>query len=71
MGVKAGIPDLMLIHAGKVYGLEIKTRKGRTSKDQDAMLAAIVAAGGHAAVAHGIDAALDRLATWGLLGRRS
>lgn len=69
MGVKAGIPDLMLIWRGKVYGLEIKTRTGRSSREQDAMLAAIIAAGGHAAIAYGLDAALDQLAAWGLLGR--
>ena len=31
-GVKRGIPDLLLLHAGKLHGLELKTRKGRLSK---------------------------------------
>jgi hypothetical protein len=29
LGTKPGIPDLLLIHGGKTYGLELKSAKGK------------------------------------------
>lgn len=71
MGVTAGIPDLVLIMDGRVYGLELKTTTGRTSKDQDVILDAFRRAGGFAVTAYGIDAALDILTAWGMFGRKT
>jgi hypothetical protein len=31
-GVVAGIPDLILIHQGKTFGIELKTLKGKVSE---------------------------------------
>jgi len=67
MGVTPGIPDLVLIADGRTYGLEIKTDRGRVSRDQQDMLAAFNAAGAFTAVAYGIDSALAILDRWGLL----
>lgn len=37
MGVPNGFPDLTFIRDGKIIGFEIKTKKGRQSKDQQRM----------------------------------
>ena len=34
LGVIAGIPDLILIHGGQVFGLELKAEGGRLSPTQ-------------------------------------
>lgn len=67
MGVVPGIPDLIMLYAGKTYGLELKTKRGVVSADQRAMLDAFRSAGAFAEVAHGIDEALAILNRWGLL----
>jgi hypothetical protein len=67
MGLQVGIPDLMLIHQGKTFGLELKKSAGRTSPEQKAMLAALERAGVFTGVAFGIDAALNMLEAWGLI----
>jgi hypothetical protein len=67
LGVVAGVPDLILIHGGHVFGLELKTEGGRLSPTQLATHEAMRAAGATVAVAYGIDAALEQLAKWRLL----
>lgn len=65
MGVKAGIPDLVLVFGGRMYAIEIKTRTGKLSADQEAMIAALTASGAIVAVAYGLDQALSILDRWG------
>lgn len=68
LGVRAGVPDLILLADGRLYGLELKRDKGgRTSPAQLAMMQEIEGAGGFCAVAAGLDAALAQLEAWGLL----
>jgi hypothetical protein len=67
MGVRAGAPDLLLIHRARPYGLELKRHNGRLSPDQIACHAAMRAAGATVSTAFGLDAALDQLTEWGLL----
>ena len=67
LGVKAGVPDLILIANGKPYGLEIKTAQGRLSPNQCATQALLAAAGAEVATAYGLDQALEQLNRWGLL----
>lgn len=71
LGVKAGVPDIIAIHKGKVYALELKTEKGRPTEAQLAALGAIEAAGGYTALCHGLDPALRALETWGILVGKS
>lgn len=66
-GVTPGIPDLMLHHAGRSYGLELKAANGRLSPEQRDMHQRLVAAGVEVAVANGVDAALRQLRNWELL----
>ena len=34
MGVRAGVPDLILFHQGRLHCLELKSDKGRPSESQ-------------------------------------
>ncbi len=72
LGVVAGVPDIILIHRGRVYGLELKAEGGRSTEKQLETIAAMGAAGAYCCVAEGLDRALAALEMWGLLkGRRS
>ena len=67
LGAKAGIPDLIALHNGKFFALEIKTDTGKPTTTQLECISQINAAGGYACVAYGLDACLRVLETWGLL----
>jgi hypothetical protein len=67
LGVVAGIPDLFVIRAGHVFGLELKTAHGRLTTTQIETQARMRAAGATVATATGLDAALEQLTQWGLL----
>jgi hypothetical protein len=67
LGVKAGVPDIIAIHEGKVFVLELKTDTGRPTEAQLAAIDAINRAGGFARIANGLDAALRCLEAWKIL----
>jgi hypothetical protein len=67
LGVRAGVSDLILIHAGKFFALELKAEGGRATEAQMAFLSEIDAAGAFTAMPTGLDAALATLEAWGLL----
>jgi hypothetical protein len=67
LGVVAGVPDVMCIHAGHVYALELKAEGGRPSAKQLEAVDNIRNAGGFACVCEGLDRALKCLETWGIL----
>lgn len=71
MGVVPGVPDVIAIKDGRVYGLELKAKGGRTSEHQVAALAAMAKAGAMVAVAIGVDNAILQLEEWGLLRGRA
>lgn len=71
MGVRAGVSDLILIHAGKIFALELKSEEGRASEAQLAFLSEIDAAGAFTAMPTGLNAALATLESWGLLKGRA
>ena len=66
-GVEPGAPDVCIVFRGQFYGLELKAARGRVSPAQRVMHERLRAAGGHVAVAYGLDAALAQLEAWGLL----
>jgi hypothetical protein len=70
LGVRAGTPDVILIHQGRAYGLELKAEGGRASPKQRETIAAMEAAGASCCVAEGLDRALAVLQQWGLLRGR-
>jgi hypothetical protein len=70
LGVRAGVSDLLLWHAGKSYALELKA-KGKPTAAQLQFLADMRNAGAFADVAVGIDDALHKLEDWKLLRGRT
>jgi hypothetical protein len=70
MGVRAGASDLLLWHQGNSFALELKAPGGRLSEAQLQFHACFADAGGHTAVAEGLDRALACLEAWGLLRGR-
>lgn len=67
LGVKAGVPDIIAIHEGRCYGLELKAEGRAPTEKQIETAAAMEAAGAYTCVADGLDRALACLETWGLL----
>ena len=45
--VMNGVPDILLLHMGKLIGLECKMEKGKQSDDQKLFQERMVKAGGH------------------------
>ena len=66
-GARAGMPDVMLIHKGRTYALELKTEQGRVSGAQRAVHEDLKEAGAEVWVAFGLDAALGQLKKWGVV----
>jgi VRR-NUC domain len=58
LGVLAGAADLLLGHNGNSFALELKAPGGRLSEAQLDFLARFNDAGGHTAIAEGLDRAL-------------
>jgi hypothetical protein len=71
LGVRPGVPDVVAIHRGHVYALELKTEHGKATEGQLQAIEDIRAAGGHAQICHGLDRALAALEGWGLLRGRA
>lgn len=67
LGVRAGVSDLILVHGGKIYALELKTNKGKPSESQLQFISDLTAQGAECFVAQGLDAALAVLKRWGLI----
>jgi len=67
LGVIAGIPDILIIHQGKLYALELKNIGGQTTAAQIETQALMNAAGAVVVTTYGIDAALKWLEAQGLL----
>src|SRR5262249_3317103 len=67
LGVVAGVPDVIAIHEGRCYALELKAPGRRATQKQISVMAALERAGTRTAVAEGLDAALRCLESWGLL----
>jgi hypothetical protein len=67
LGVRRGAPDLIFIVAGRTFGLELKSPRGRLSEAQRECHNEIREAGGMVGVATGIDEAVSLLQSWGIL----
>jgi hypothetical protein len=71
LGVVAGVPDVIVIHAGRCYALEIKAPGGRATPKQLAAIAAMEAAGAYTCIAENLDRALEVLERWQILRGRA
>jgi hypothetical protein len=68
LGVLPGICDLILVHEGRFYGLEMKPLKGGVVSDaQHSAHARLQRAGGKTAIARGAEEACLILIEWSLL----
>jgi hypothetical protein len=68
LGAKPGVPDLLLVSQGRLFGLELKNgTRGRLSDAQIATHSEMRKAGAIIGVAGDLDQALELLATWGIL----
>ena len=67
LGVRAGVPDVIAIRAGRAYALELKGPGGRLTAAQNAAHAALRAAGVTVVTCFSLDDAVAQLESWGLL----
>lgn len=70
MGVKPGVSDLILLHNGRAYALELKADHGRPTEAQMQFISdwnTAIGDNGAACIAEGLDRALRTLEIWGLL----
>jgi hypothetical protein len=71
LGAIAGLPDVMVLHDGKLFCVELKREGGRPTEIQLATIAAMEAAGAYCCIAEGLDRALACLESWGILKGRA
>jgi hypothetical protein len=71
LGVRAGVPDVIVIHNGRCFAMELKAEGGRATDKQLACIAALREAGAFTCIAEDLDRALACLESWGLLRGRS
>jgi hypothetical protein len=67
MGAKAGVPDLLILSHGKLFGLELKAGRNGLSPAQVATHSEMRAAGAVIGTAGTLDDAIAILSEWGLL----
>lgn len=62
-GLGVGSPDLvgLIVGSGRAFALEVKTERGKPTKEQLAWLAAFRKAGGHGAIVRSVEDALTEL----------
>lgn len=65
-GYKAGTPDILIVHNGGAYWLELKTKKGRVSEAQDQVMDWLADAWSPVAVARSLDDVQDAVLRWGI-----
>ena len=65
-GVKAGVPDLAIVHNGKYYGIEVKAPKGRLSENQKLMITLLENNGASVGIVRGIPDTAELLKEWGI-----
>lgn len=67
LGVRSGVSDIIAIHNGRIYALELKAPGGRASESQIEFLQDAERAGAFVCIAEGLDRAIRVLEEWGLL----
>ena len=71
LGVTPGVPDIIIVHAGKIFCLELKAEHGRVTPAQLDCHERMERAGAVVGVAVGIDQAIAWLEEHGLLKGRT
>lgn len=65
-GLKPGVPDILIVQHGRLYGIELKAPKGVISGDQTNTHADLVTVGVPVAVCRTLDGIHEALTRWGL-----
>jgi hypothetical protein len=69
-GTVAGVPDVIIIHRGRVFAVELKTETGgRVTEVQRTVHDRMRRAGAEVAACFGLDAALAAIDGWGLFSK--
>ncbi len=63
-GLKAGVPDILIVQRGRLYGIELKAPKGTVSGAQTNTHADLVAVGVPVAVCRTLDGIHEALVRW-------
>lgn len=71
LGARAGLPDVVVLHEGRLFCIELKSADGRLTDIQRETIDAIQAAGAIVAVCYGLDEALHWLEANALLRGRA
>lgn len=65
MGVTPGIPDVLILADGRLYGIELKTKTGRIRPEQRAVIERMDSLGCPVAVCHSLDDVQSALEDFG------
>ena len=71
LGVQPGVPDLLIVRDGRLFGLELKTERRELSDIQHNTIEAMRTAGAVCGIAHGLDEAIAWLEQHALLRGRA
>jgi len=67
MGLTSGIPDILILHKGTVYFLELKSENGKLSDVQKCVHGALTSKGYKVATAYNFEQAYGKLKEWGMV----
>jgi hypothetical protein len=67
MGMRKGVPDLVIIYSGRIMGLEVKSSDGTLSREQKEFRGEWERAGGIYAVARSVEVGRVVLEAWGVV----
>ena len=67
LGMKAGVPDLIIVADGNIYFVEVKAEKGRLSDSQEQFLERMYQQGHFTAVVKSYQDAIEIFKEWGLI----
>jgi hypothetical protein len=66
LGLKAGVPDILIVHRGRAWWIELKSVKGSVSAVQNSVHGALSDAGCDVKVCRTLDDVRASLALWGI-----
>lgn len=71
MGLKPGVPDILIINLGRAYWIELKAKRGRVSQQQTETRFALARAMSPSATCRSIEEVEEALRNWGIPLRAS
>lgn len=66
LGVKSGIPDVVIVFDGQAHFIELKSTRGRIQPSQTEMMCRLRKAGARIAVARSLDEVIDHIQRWSI-----